>query len=95
MGQDEVDHINDVIFEMRRNEICDVLDNLDHDFEFMIRLLDNYLARIDGVYQGFDPGFPAPDSHNARAWDYLSMIQDCRMSVVDCRSTWKIGDGRG
>jgi hypothetical protein len=38
------------------------------------------------------PGYPAPDSQDARAWDYLEAICEARKALGHRLNTWDKGD---
>lgn len=48
--------------------------------------------RISEAYNGDEPGYPTPDSDNARAWDYLDAIREAQRQIGYRLNTWDEGD---
>jgi len=57
-----------------------------------LEYLDTAYERINQAYDGYEPGYPYPDSSDARAWDYLDSISECRWSIRHRLNTWDNGD---
>ena len=54
--------------------------------------LDIADERISKAYDDDEPGYPYPDSQDARAWDYLDAIREAQ-KIIGCRlNTWDDGD---
>lgn len=48
--------------------------------------------RISEAYNSDEPGYPTPDSDNARAWDYLDAIREAQRQIGYRLNTWDEGD---
>ena len=46
---------------------------------------------ISHAYEGDEPGYPAPDSQDARAWDYLDAIREAQKIIGYRLNTWDNG----
>jgi hypothetical protein len=71
--------------------IMSKIDNLDNAARALMNALsciDSAYKHIDKAFDGYDPGYPAPDSADARAWDYLDAIQIARNEIIDRLETW-------
>lgn len=51
-------------------------------------LLGTAAAHIHNAFDGYDPGYPYPDSVDARAWDYVDVIQSARHDIRIRLETW-------
>ena len=51
-------------------------------------LLGTAADHIDKAYDGYDPGYPYADSPDARAWDYVDVIQTARYDIRTRLETW-------
>ena len=49
-------------------------------------------ASVDAAFDGYDPGYPAPDTQDARAWDYLDAIREAARAIGHRLNTWDKGD---
>jgi hypothetical protein len=49
-------------------------------------------ASIAEAFDGYDPGYPAPDTQDARAWDYLDAIREAARAIGHRLNTWDKGD---
>lgn len=43
---------------------------------------------IHDAFDGYDPGYPWADSPDARAWDYVDVIQTARREIRIRLETW-------
>ena len=46
---------------------------------------------ISNAYDGDEPGYPAPDSLDARAWDYIDAIREAEKIIGYRLNTWDKG----
>ncbi len=88
MGWDEVSAVNDEIWEAGQAEIRTHLDEVAKCLMQCVDLLDVAFHHVDVAYNGYDPGYPYPDSQNARAWDYVDVMQDARNNILHRLETW-------
>ena len=49
-------------------------------------------AFVKKAFDGYDPGYPSPDTQDARAWDYLDAIHEAERALGDRLNTWDKGD---
>jgi len=54
--------------------------------------LDIADERISKAYDDDEPGYPYPDSHDARAWDYIDAIREAQRAIGHRLNTWDEGD---
>ena len=47
---------------------------------------------ISNAFDGYDPGYPSPDTQDARAWDYLDAIHEAEKAIGHRLNTWDKGD---
>jgi hypothetical protein len=57
-----------------------------------LKSLDTAKDCISNAFDGYDPGYPAPDSQDARAWDYLDAIREAQRALGHRLNTWDKGD---
>ena len=73
---------------------CDALisKRLDEAASYMIdayNALGKAADCIDVAFLGRDPGYPSADSVNARAWDYVDVIQSARYDLNVRFDNWE------
>ena len=68
------------------------LDAAAKNLEIALTYINTAYMRVDEAYDGNDPGYPAPDSQDARAWDYLDAIDEVRRAIGSRLNTWDEGD---
>lgn len=56
------------------------------------RWLEIAYEHIEKAFDGNEPGYPAPDSPDARAWDYLDAIGEAQRAIGNRLNTWDDGD---
>ena len=54
--------------------------------------LDTAYLLIDTAFDGNDPGYPYPNSVDARAWDYLDAIDEAKRIIGNRLNTWDEGE---
>lgn len=68
------------------------LDAAAQNLKIAIMYLNTAYKHIDRAYKGNDPGYPAPDSQDARAWDYIDAIVVASKAIGNRLNTWDDGD---
>jgi hypothetical protein len=56
-----------------------------------IKQLEFAKSYVDAAFDD-GPGYPAPDSQDARAWDYLDAIREAQRALGHRLNTWDKGD---
>jgi hypothetical protein len=54
--------------------------------------LDIAYEHISKAYDDDEPGYPYPDSQDARAWDYIDAIWEAQRAIGHRLNTWDEGD---
>jgi hypothetical protein len=78
---------------MKANRVSDAhirlhLDSMAACLIDVINTLDRAWEHLDSAFDGYDPGYPYPDSLDARAWDYVDAMQTARREILDRLETW-------
>lgn len=68
------------------------LDNAAMYLAAALKQLEFAEASISEAFDGYDPGYPSPDTQDARAWDYLDAIHEAEKAIGHRLNTWDKGN---
>ena len=76
---------------MRNNHCEHYLDISASNIKIAYDFLEDVYTYVGMAFDGDEPGYPAPDSLDARAWDYLDAIGEAQRALGHRLNTWDEG----